>query len=135
MHPQKWPEDLDYGDKRIVVIGSGATAVTLVPAMAERAKHVTMLQRSPSYVVSRPAEDKIANALRKVLPDRAAYMLTRWKNVLAGTFFYSLARNRPQIFKWMVARGVRNQLGERKGWQLDAYSGEYLQSKPSNPRS
>ena len=112
VHPQKWPEDLDYTDKRIIVIGSGATAVTLVPAMAERAKHVTMLQRSPSYVVSRPAEDKIANALRKVLPDRAAYMLTRWKNVLAGTFFYSLARNRPQIFKWMVARGVRNHLGE-----------------------
>ena len=112
VHPQKWPEDLDYEDKRIVVIGSGATAVTLVPAMAERAKHVTMLQRSPSYVVSRPAEDKIANALRKVLPDRAAYMLTRWKNVLAGTFFYSLARKRPNVFKWMVARGVRNHLGE-----------------------
>ena len=112
VHPQKWPEDLDYTGKRIVVIGSGATAITLVPAMAERAAHVTMLQRSPSYVVSRPAEDKVANFLRRVLPDRAAYMLTRWKNVLSGTFFYSLARKRPQIFKWMVARGVRRQLGE-----------------------
>ena len=111
VHPQKWPEDLDFTDKRIVVIGSGATAVTLVPAMAERAAHVTMLQRSPSYVVSRPAEDKIANFLRRVLPDRAAYMLTRWKNVLVGTFYYSLARNRPNIFKWMVAKGVRTQLG------------------------
>jgi monooxygenase len=113
VHPQKWPEDLDYAGKRVVVIGSGATAVTLVPAMAERAAHVTMLQRSPSYVVSRPAEDKVANFLRRVLPDRAAYMLTRWKNVLSGTFFYSLARKRPDVFKWMVARGVRNQLGEK----------------------
>ena len=87
VHPQKWPEDLDYAGKRVVVIGSGATAVTLVPAMAERAAHVTMLQRSPSYIVSRPAEDKIANLLRRCLPDRAAYMLARWKNVLSGTFF------------------------------------------------
>ena len=113
VHPQKWPEDLDYAGKRIVVIGSGATAVTLVPAMAERAAHVTMLQRSPSYVVSRPAEDKIANWLRACLPDSAAYVVARWKNVLAGTFFYSLARKRPNVFKWMVARGVRNELGEQ----------------------
>ena len=113
VHPQKWPEDLDYTGKRIVVIGSGATAVTLVPAMAERAAHVTMLQRSPSYIVSRPAEDKIANVLRRFLPDRAAYMLARWKNVLAGTFFYNLARNRPNVFKWMVTRGVRNALGDK----------------------
>lgn len=113
VHPQKWPEHLDYAGKRIVVIGSGATAVTLVPAMAEHAAHVTMLQRSPSYVVSRPAEDKVANFLRRVLPDRAAYMIARWKNVLTGTFFYSLARNKPEIFKWMVARGVRTQLGKK----------------------
>ena len=113
VHPQKWPEDLDYAGKHVVVIGSGATAVTLVPAMAERAAHVTMLQRSPSYIVSRPAEDKIANVLRRYLPDRAAYMLARWKNVLSGTFFYSLARNRPKLFKWMVARGVRNELGDK----------------------
>ncbi|HEX6717987.1 MAG TPA: NAD(P)/FAD-dependent oxidoreductase [Pyrinomonadaceae bacterium] len=112
VHPQKWPERLDYAGKRIVVIGSGATAVTLVPAMAERAAHVTMLQRSPTYIVTRPAEDKIAIFLRRLLPDRAAYMLSRWKNVLIGTFYYSLARNRPQVFKWMVARGVRNQLRE-----------------------
>ena len=111
VHPQKWPEDLDYGGKRVVVIGSGATAITLVPAMAERAAHVTMLQRSPSYIVCRPAEDKVGIFLRRILPDRAAYAATRWKNVLAGTFFYNLARNRPNIFKWMVARGVRNELG------------------------
>jgi cation diffusion facilitator CzcD-associated flavoprotein CzcO len=111
VHPQQWPEDLDYENKRIVVIGSGATAVTLVPAMAERAAHVTMLQRSPSYVVARPAEDKVAKFFRRVLPDRTAYALARWKNVLTGSFFYSLARKRPKVFKWMVARGVRNHLG------------------------
>jgi len=112
VHPQKWPEDLDYAGKRVVVIGSGATAITLVPAMAEHAAHVTMLQRSPSYVVSRPAEDVAANLFRRVLPDRAAYMLARWKNVLSATFFYNLARKRPNVFKWMVARGVRNELGQ-----------------------
>ena len=112
VHPQKWPEDLDYEGKRVVVIGSGATAVTLVPAMAERAAHVTMLQRSPSYVVSRPAQDKVANWLRRRLPARAAYALTRWKNVLFGMFFYKLARSRPDVFKRMLAKGVRNQLGE-----------------------
>lgn len=113
VHPQQWPDDLDYTGKRIVVIGSGATAITLVPAMAERAAHVTMLQRSPSYVVSRPAEDKVANLFRRILPDRAAYMLARWKNVLNATFFYRLARKRPEFFKWIVARGVRHQLGEK----------------------
>jgi cation diffusion facilitator CzcD-associated flavoprotein CzcO len=80
--------------------------------MAERAAHVTMLQRSPSYVVSRPAEDAIAKCFRRVLPDRTAYALARWKNVLTGSFFYSLARKRPKVFKWMVARGVRNHLGK-----------------------
>ena len=96
-----------------MVIGSGATAITLVPALAERAAHVTMLQRSPSYVVSRPAEDKVANWLRRYLPDRTAYAVSRWKNVLVTTFLYDLARKRPKLFKWMVARGVRNQLGEQ----------------------
>jgi monooxygenase len=113
VHPQKWPADLDYTGKRVIVIGSGATAVTLVPAMADKAAHVTMLQRSPSYIVSRPAEDRVANWLRKCLPDSTAYAAARWKNVLAGTFFYTLARKRPNIFKWMVARGVRSELGNK----------------------
>src|SRR6185369_4851209 len=113
VHPQKWPNDLDYTGKRIVVIGSGATAITLVPALAEHAAHVTMLQRSPSYIVKRPTQDTLANLFRRCLPDRAAYVLSRWKNVLGGTFFYNLARNRPNVFKWMVARGVRRQLGEQ----------------------
>ena len=123
VHPQKWPEDLDYEGKRVVVIGSGATAVTLVPAMAERAAHVTMLQRSPTYVVSRPAEDKIANTLRRILPAGAAYAITRWKNVLLQQFFYNLARTRPDVFKWMLARGVRNHLGAQ--YDLKHFTPEY----------
>ena len=110
VHPQKWPEGLDYTNKRVVVIGSGATAVTLVPAMAERATHVTMLQRSPSYIVSRPAIDRVASWLRRCLPDKTAYAASRWKNVLNAMFFYNLARKRPEFFKWMVARGVRKHL-------------------------
>jgi cation diffusion facilitator CzcD-associated flavoprotein CzcO len=112
VHPQKWPIDLDYTGKRVVIIGSGATAITLVPAIAESAAHVTMLQRSPSYIVTRPVQDKVANLLRRCLPDRAAYMLARWKNVMLGTFFYGLARTRPELFKRMVAKGVSRQLGE-----------------------
>lgn len=112
VHPQKWTEDIDYTDKRIVVIGSGATAVTLVPALAELAAHVTMLQRSPTYIVSHPSEDKIANWLRAVLPNKAAYTLTRWKNVLGGMFFYNLSRKRPSIMKRLIAKGVKKELGE-----------------------
>lgn len=112
VHPQKWPENLDYAGKRIVVIGSGATAVTLAPALAQQATHVTMLQRSPSYVVTRPAEDPVAKWLRRCLPADTAYSLMRWKNVIFGTFFYNLARNRPRVFKWLVAKGVRNELGD-----------------------
>ena len=113
IHPQKWPEDVDYANKRIVVIGSGATAITLIPALAQRAAHVTMLQRSPSYIVMRPTQDFVANLLRRCLPDRAAYVLSRWKNVLLATFFYNLARKRPNVFKWMVSRGVRKHLGDQ----------------------
>ncbi|HVE59100.1 MAG TPA: NAD(P)/FAD-dependent oxidoreductase, partial [Pyrinomonadaceae bacterium] len=112
IHPQKWTEDIDYAGKRVIVIGSGATAVTLVPAMAETAAHVTMLQRSPTYIVSRPAEDKIANSLRAWLPARIAYAVTRWKNVLFGTFFYNLARKRPSLIKRLIAKGVKKELGE-----------------------
>ncbi|MEO8575383.1 MAG: NAD(P)/FAD-dependent oxidoreductase [Gemmatimonadales bacterium] len=111
IHPQKWPADLDYAGKRVVVIGSGATAVTLVPAMAKQAEHVTMLQRSPSYVVTLPTKDKIANWLRANLPGRVAYGITRWKNVLISLGLYGLARVHPDYFKGMVMKGVRRQLG------------------------
>ncbi len=123
VHPQKWPEALDYNGKRVVVIGSGATAVTLVPAMAERATHVTMLQRSPTYVVSRPAEDIVANFLRGFLPAGAAYALTRWKNVLFGMFFYNLARSRPGVFKRMLRKKVRHELGEQ--YDLKHFTPQY----------
>ena len=112
VHPQKWTDDIEYAGKRVVVIGSGATAVTLVPALATQAEYVTMLQRSPTYIVSRPAEDKIANFLRAVLPSRAAYAITRWKNVLLGMFFYALSRKRPRAMKRLIAKGVKKELGE-----------------------
>jgi monooxygenase len=111
VHPQKWPEDLDYAGKRVVVIGSGATAVTLVPAMAETAGKVTMLQRSPTYVVSRPAEDAMANKLRKRLPAKLAYQIVRWRNVLFGMWFFRLARNKPDAVKKNIIDMVRAQLG------------------------
>jgi len=123
VHPQKWPEDLDYAGKRVVVIGSGATAVTLVPAMSEQAAHVTMLQRSPTYVVSLPAEDKIANWLRRYLPERAVYVLVRWKNVLVGMLFYNLARKRPEVMKRMISNGVRHHLGAE--YDLKHFSPQY----------
>jgi len=111
VHPQKWPQDLDYAGKKVVVIGSGATAVTLVPEMAKDAAHVTMLQRSPTYVVSRPAQDSIANWLRRQLPPMAAYGVTRWKNVLLNMYFYRLARKRPQAVKTRMIGWVRDHLG------------------------
>ncbi|APR77562.1 monooxygenase, flavin-binding family protein [Minicystis rosea] len=111
VHPQHWPEDLDYTGKRVVVIGSGATAITLVPAMAEKAGHVTMLQRSPTYVASLPARDAIADVLRRILPDRAAYAATRWKNVLRGMLYYDLARRRPAVMKRFLRKAARRALG------------------------
>ncbi len=106
VHPQHWPEDLDYAGKRVVVIGSGATAITLVPAMADKAAHVTMLQRSPTYVVSAPATDGIAEGLLKVLPKKNAYAIARWKNVLMALFFYQLCRRWPEFGKKIIRKGA-----------------------------
>ena len=111
VHPQFWPEGLDYIDKRVVVIGSGATAVTIVPEMAKTAAHVTMLQRSPTYVVSRPGEDSIANLLRRFLPVGAAYAITRWKNVLFQLFFFRMARKSPAKVKERLIGMVSSELG------------------------
>jgi monooxygenase len=119
VHPQHWPEDLDYAGKRVVVIGSGATAVTLVPAMAEQAGHVTMLQRSPSYVIALPGRDGIAEAARKLLPARRAYSLVRWKNVLLQALFYELSRRRPGIVKRIVRRGLERHLPA--GFDIDKH--------------
>jgi monooxygenase len=111
IHPQQWPEDLDYQAKRVVVVGSGATAVTLIPAMADDVEHITMLQRSPSYVVARPDEDVVANRLRRVLPERVAYSLTRKKNIVQGELFYNKTRTHPDKVKELILGGVRQALG------------------------
>lgn len=111
IHPQHWPDDLDYEGKKIVVIGSGATAMTLVPAMARTAGHVTMLQRSPTYVVSRPAEDEMANRFRRWFGDRAAYHIIRWRNVLLQRFFFNRARKRPDRARKALLEAVREELG------------------------
>jgi len=119
VHPQHWPEDLDYEGKRVVVIGSGATAVTLLPAMAERAAHVTMLQRSPSYVVSLPGHDGIAEALRRRLPVKAAYALVRWKNVLRQMLAFTVARRAPKFARNLVRNMVTKQLPD--GYDVDTH--------------
>jgi cation diffusion facilitator CzcD-associated flavoprotein CzcO len=106
VHPQFWPEELDYDGQRVVVIGSGATAVTIVPAMAERAAHVTMLQRSPTYVASVPARDPVADVLRRRLPMRTAYTLVRWKNVLLGAVFFRLSRRAPNLIRSFLRKGA-----------------------------
>ena len=111
VHPQKWTEDIDYANKKVVVIGSGATAVTLVPEMAKSAGHVTMLQRSPTYVVARPDTDSIATWLRGKLSSKAAYAITRWKNVLLSMYFFRLARRKPERVKTLILGGVRQALG------------------------
>ncbi|HEX3175017.1 MAG TPA: NAD(P)/FAD-dependent oxidoreductase [Solirubrobacterales bacterium] len=119
VHPQHWPEDLDYAGKRVVVIGSGATAVTLVPAMAEKAERVTMLQRSPTYIASLPGEDPIARRLRKFLPPRAVYAIVRWKNVLLQTAIFQLSRRRPELVKKLIRKGVEGALPP--GYDVDTH--------------
>ena len=112
IHPQLWPEDYDYSGKKVVVIGSGATAMTVVPAMTDKAEHVTMLQRSPTYVVSRPSVDKMANGLRKFLPGMMAYGITRWRNVLMQLFVYNQTRRRPEKVKEKLLHLTREEIGD-----------------------
>jgi monooxygenase len=119
VHPQHWPEDLDHSGQRVVVIGSGATAVTLVPAMADTAKHVTMLQRSPSYVIALPGEDPIARALRRFLPARLVYPLVRWKNVMLTMGSFQLSRRRPRLAKALIRRGLERRLPP--GYEIDPH--------------
>jgi cation diffusion facilitator CzcD-associated flavoprotein CzcO len=126
VHPQHWPEDLDYAGKRVVVIGSGATAVTLVPAMAETAGHVTMLQRTPTYIAARPAGDAVADFLRGKLPAKAAYAILRWKNVLLTMLSYQLSKRKPELMKGLVRKGLEKQLPA--GYDIDTHF-----SPPYNP--
>jgi cation diffusion facilitator CzcD-associated flavoprotein CzcO len=111
VHPQQWPADLDYAGKQVLIIGSGATAVTLAPEMAKTAAHVTILQRSPTYVVSRPAVDTIAEWFQRRLPARLAGSLMRWKNVMLGMYFYRLCRRKPERVKHGIIKLVRDHLG------------------------
>ncbi len=110
VHPQNWPQDLEYAGRRVAVIGSGATAVTLVPELASEAAHVTMVQRSPTYIVTLPAKDRIANWLRRGLPERAAHALARWKNILLSMYFYNYARVKPAAAKKEILRLAKKQL-------------------------
>ncbi|HEU4537633.1 MAG TPA: NAD(P)/FAD-dependent oxidoreductase, partial [Polyangiaceae bacterium] len=112
VHPQHWPEGLDYAGRRVAVVGSGATAVTLVPEMARRAAHVTMVQRSPTYVMARPSRDAVADWLRARLPAGAAYAATRWKNVLLGMAFYAYCRRLPAHAARLIVGGARRALGD-----------------------
>jgi len=110
VHPQDWPKDLDYSGQRVVVIGSGATAMTLVPAMSERAAHVTMLQRSPTYVISQPAHDALANLLRQLLPSKAAHAVVRAKNIAIAQGLYQLCRRAPRLARRLLRSGVAREL-------------------------
>lgn len=119
VHPQHWPEDLDYSGKRVVIIGSGATAVTLVPAMARTAGHVTMLQRSPSYILSLPNHDPLANLIRRVLPQRTALRLVRWKNILINIGIFQLSRRAPDRMRRMLRAGAVKDLPH--GYEVDKH--------------
>jgi cation diffusion facilitator CzcD-associated flavoprotein CzcO len=112
VHPQKWTPDVDYEGKRVVVIGSGATAVTLVPELAKRAAHVTMLQRSPTYIISMPEKDPVAEWMRGRLSNTAAYSVTRWKNVLLSMGFYNFCRKAPGVAKRMLVGQMKRRVGD-----------------------
>jgi monooxygenase len=111
VHPQHWTDDIAWAGQRVLVIGSGATAVTLVPALAKEAAHVTMLQRSPTYVVAQPSRDRLARTLRRALPARWAHGLTRWTRILLGQLFFQYCRRWPQRARALLRRGVRARLG------------------------
>jgi len=119
VHPQAWPDDLAYAAKRVVVVGSGATAVTLVPSMAETAAHVTMLQRSPTYIASLPEKDPIANLLRRLLPTSLSGPLVRWFKAITTQAFYELSQRRPELVKRMLRRMLTRQLP--KGYDIDTH--------------
>jgi cation diffusion facilitator CzcD-associated flavoprotein CzcO len=116
IHPQFWPEDLDYSGKKVVVIGSGATAVTIVPSMADPSKpngaaHVTMLQRTPTWMFARPAKDGVANFLRKILPESLAYRITRFKNIRMQDYTFKMAREKPEKVKEALHKAIEKALG------------------------
>lgn len=110
VHPQDWTDDIDYAGKRVLVIGSGATAVTLVPEIAKRAAHVTMLQRSPTYYIAAPDSDPLADLLRGRIPPAAAHGIVRWKNVMMGMAFFNACRRFPRLTRRLLVGGVKRHL-------------------------
>jgi len=123
IHPQFWPEDLNYSGKKVVVIGSGATAVTIVPSMADKAEKVTMLQRTPTWMFARPAKDGFANFLRKVLPESMAYAITRFKNIRLQDYAFKQAREKPEKVKEALYKGIEKALGP--GYDKAAFTAPY----------
>jgi cation diffusion facilitator CzcD-associated flavoprotein CzcO len=119
MHPQHWPESFDYAGKRIVVIGSGATAVSMIPSLTEKAAHVTMLQRTPSYMISSAKVEPTANAIRKVLPLPVAHWIVRWRNALIGCLLWLVARRAPEFSKRVLRRIAERNLPE--GYDIDTH--------------
>ena len=113
VHPQKWTSDIDYTNKRVVVIGSGATAVTLVPEMSKKAAKVTMLQRTPTFIMTLPSVDKVAQLAQKLLPAKAAYKVVRWKNVLLGIAFFNASRSWPNAVRKLIQKGIKKEIGEK----------------------
>ena len=113
LHPQKWDTSLDYTDKNVVIIGSGATAVTLVPEMSKKARKVTMLQRSPTYIMNLPREDKAANFFKKILPAKTAHSLARWKNILVSMLLYKISKRRPNMIRNWLKKEAEKAIGER----------------------
>ncbi len=123
VHPQKWDATLDYQDKKVVVIGSGAAAVTLVPELAKKAKSVAMLQRSPTYIMNLPSKDVVANALKKVLPGKMAFALSRWKNISVSLGFYFASRKWPRAISKLIQNDVRKALGPQ--YDMKHFSPKY----------
>lgn len=123
LHPQFWPKDLDYTGKKIVVVGSGATAVTIVPAMSDKAAHVTMLQRTPTWFAIRPAKDGLANFLRKILPEKLAYKITRFKNVKMQDIVFRKAREKPEKVREFLTKQIKKNLGDR--YDAEAFTPPY----------
>ena len=110
IHPQKWPDNLDYNGKKVIVIGSGATAVTLLPAMADKTKHITMVQRSPTYIGALPNKDKVANGIKKILPKKIAHKVVRLKNILFSILFYNVSQRFPNFMRNFIIKGAKKQL-------------------------
>ncbi len=112
VHPQKWTEDIDYENKEVIIIGSGATAVTLLPSMADKTKHITMLQRSPTYMMSLPKHDPFSKFVHRWLPSKPAHFLARWKSILRQIYFYSISRKKPKEVRFFIKNQIKKVLGE-----------------------